>query len=60
MYEFKTILPNSEVRNNNTFGVLELALNNGSYAWRFVPVAGAPPDPATGEPFTDSGSGDCH
>lgn len=60
LYEFKTVLPNSEVRNNETFGVLELALKDGSYDWQFVPVADAPPDPATGNPFSDSGSGNCH
>jgi len=49
---FNTIQPNSEVRNNNTFGVLELTLHPSSYDWRFVPQAG--------ESFTDSGSGSCH
>jgi hypothetical protein len=44
--------PGSEVRESQTFGVLRLTLRAGSYAWRFVPVAGAR--------FTDSGSGRCH
>lgn len=44
--------PNLEVRNNETFGVLQLTLTSGGYDWRFVPVAGAT--------FTDSGSGTCH
>ena len=48
----KTIRPNSEVRSNHTFGVLELTLKSGSYKWRFRPVAGSA--------FADSGSGSCH
>jgi hypothetical protein len=42
---------NSEVRNNTSFGVLKLTLSTGSYAWQFLPAAGAT--------FTDSGSGTC-
>jgi hypothetical protein len=44
--------PNSEVRQNNTFGVLKLTLHSGSYDWKFVPEAG--------KTFTDSGSNACH
>ncbi len=44
--------PNSEVRENATFGVLKLMLHPDSYGWEFIPVAGAA--------FTDSGSGECH
>jgi hypothetical protein len=51
-YEFTTVLPNSEVRNNNTHGVLALTLGAGTYQWEFVPVAGGS--------FRDSGSGACH
>lgn len=51
-YPFGTPLPTSEVRNNDTFGVLKLTLSDGSYAWEFVPVAG--------KTFSDSGSGTCH
>lgn len=47
-----TPLPNSEVFNGTTFGVLELTLGAGTYSWQFVPVAG--------QSFTDSGSGTCH
>lgn len=47
-----TIHPNSEVRNNVTFGVLKLTLHANSYDWQFLPVAG--------ETFTDSGSTACH
>ena len=49
---FGTIQPNSEVRNSNTFGVLELTLHPTSYDWQFVPQAG--------KTFTDSGSTVCH
>jgi hypothetical protein len=49
---FRTIRPNSEVRNADTHGVIRLALSAEGYRWDFVPVAG--------ETFTDSGSGDCH
>jgi acid phosphatase type 7 len=44
--------PNSEVRQNTTFGVLKLTLNPTSYDWRFVPEAG--------KTFTDSGRNSCH
>src|SRR5207248_11443325 len=43
--------PNSEIRNNHTFGVLELTLRPDGYDWRFV---GTP-----GGGFTDSGSAPC-
>ena len=49
---FGTIQPNSQVRNATTPGVLKLTLNSGSYAWKFVPVAG--------KTFTDSGTTSCH
>ena len=32
--------PNSQVRQNNTFGVLKLTLHPTSYDWQFVPEAG--------------------
>ena len=47
-----TLKPNSEVRNNDTHGVLKLNLRSDSYGWEFVPVAD--------RTFTDSGSGGCH
>ncbi len=47
-----TIMPNSEVRNDTTFGVLKLTLHPGSFDWQFVPVAGST--------FTDSGTQICH
>jgi calcineurin-like phosphoesterase family protein len=49
---FGTIVPHSEVRNNDTFGVLKLTLHSSSYEWEFIPQAG--------KNFTDSGSGQCH
>jgi hypothetical protein len=44
--------PQSQVRANNTYGLLELQLGAGSYTWRFVRAAGGS--------FTDSGAGLCH
>jgi len=44
--------PNSEVRQNTTFGVLRMTLHPTSYDWKFVPEAG--------KTFTDSGSNACH
>ena len=46
------IHPNSEARNDATFGVLMLTLHDGSYGWEFLPEAG--------KTFTDSGQQDCH
>jgi hypothetical protein len=45
-------IPNSQVRNSTTFGVLRLTLHPTSYSWQFVNA------PATGT-FTDSGSAQC-
>jgi hypothetical protein len=42
----------SEVRQNDTFGVLKLTLHDGNYDWRFVPEHG--------RSFTDAGTGSCH
>jgi Ca2+-binding RTX toxin-like protein len=44
--------PNSEVRQNSTYGVLFLTLHPTSYDWVFVPEAG--------KSFTDRGSQACH
>jgi acid phosphatase type 7 len=44
--------PNSEVRQNSTFGVLKLTLHSASYDWKFYPESG--------KGYTDSGSGSCH
>jgi hypothetical protein len=53
-YEYKwgNIQANSEVRNNETFGVLKLTLHPDRYDWEFVPVEGGS--------FKDSGSAKCH
>jgi len=45
-------LPNSEVRDWITYGVLKLTLAPGKYQWEFIPEAG--------KTFRDSGSGSCH
>jgi acid phosphatase type 7 len=50
--EIEIIAANSEVRNNDTYGILKLTLHPTSYDWRFVPEAG--------KTFTDSGTGNCH
>jgi hypothetical protein len=44
--------PNSEVRQNSTYGVLRVTLGAGSYTWKFVPESG--------KSFTDSGTTACH
>jgi hypothetical protein len=49
---FVAIQPNSEVRNNETFGVLKMELGADGYTWEFRPVVGGR--------FSDSGSGTCH
>jgi hypothetical protein len=41
----------TEVRANDTYGLLELTLDERDYAWRFVPAGGGS--------FTDSGTGTC-
>jgi hypothetical protein len=51
-YAFRTPLPNSERRDNTSFGVLRFTLRSGGYDWAFVPIAG--------NQFTDAGSGSCH
>lgn len=44
--------PNSEARNDDTFGVLKLTLHPRGYDWEFVPEAG--------KTFTDTGTDVCH
>ncbi len=51
-YPDVNVVPNSELRNGDTFGVLRLTLHPGSYDWEFMPEAG--------QTFTDSGSSTCH
>jgi acid phosphatase type 7 len=50
---FTTILANSEVHDNTTFGTLKLVLHPTTYDWQFMPDG-------TSGTFTDSGSGACH
>lgn len=45
-------IANSEVRNDDTHGVLKLTLYPASYEWQFIPISGGK--------FTDSGTGRCH
>ena len=52
LYGTGSLQPNSEVRNTETFGVLELSLSADSYTWRFVPQEG--------KTFTDTGTESCH
>jgi hypothetical protein len=47
-----TPLANSEVRDNEAFGILELTLEPDGYSWAFLPVPGGM--------LTDTGSGTCH
>jgi hypothetical protein len=51
-YQVGDVLPNSQVRESNTFGVLKMTLRPTGYDWQFVPVAG--------KSFTDTGTGSCH
>jgi PKD repeat protein len=43
---------NSEIVNGHTRGALKLTLDDGRFAWEFLPVAG--------QTFTDKGTGICH
>lgn len=49
---FRTILPNSEVQDTTSFGVLALRLGPSGYQWRFLAIPGMP--------LADSGAGMCH
>jgi acid phosphatase type 7 len=50
-YAFARASLNSEVRNADTYGVLQMTLHPSGYDWRFVPEAG--------KTFTDAGSAAC-
>jgi hypothetical protein len=52
LYKWKHPDANSEVKNDETFGVLKLTLHTDGYDWEFVPVEG--------ESFKDGGSAKCH
>jgi PKD repeat protein len=45
-------MPNSEIRDDTTFGVLKLTLHGSGYDWAFVPENGGT--------CSDAGSGTCH
>ena len=53
LYAFNIIQPNSEARNNETFGVIVLTLHPSAYDWKFIP------EPGTLRAFTDSGTAGC-
>jgi hypothetical protein len=50
--DWGALKPNSEVRDNSTWGLLKFSLYPGRYEWEFIPVAGGT--------FRDSGSGECY
>lgn len=50
--KFLVATRNSEIRNNDSFGVLKLTLYPQRYKWRFIPISGAH--------FRDKGAGNCH
>jgi hypothetical protein len=52
---YGTVQPNSEVRDNTTYGVMKLTLRADSYDWQFIPDTQA----GNGK-FTDKGTGTCH
>ena len=52
LYNWGVIHATSQVRNNQTFGILKLTLHPEAYDWQFLP--------ADGSDFTDSGSAKCH
>ena len=51
-YQISNPIANTEVYNDDTYGVLELTLHQKSYDWEFIPVEG--------ETFSDSGVARCH
>lgn len=52
LYRWEHGDPDSEVKNNQSFGVIKLTLHDDGYDWEFLPVEG--------ESFRDSGSAKCH
>ena len=50
--DFLSVQPNSEARNSDSHGVLQLRLYPDRYEWEFIPVVG--------RSFTDSGSSPTH
>ena len=52
LYEISDPIANTEVHNDDSYGVLKLTLHPNKYEWEFIPVEG--------ETFSDSGGGLCH
>jgi len=52
LYKWGKADANSEVKNDETFGVLKVTLHADGYDWEFIPVEGAT--------FTDRGNAKCH
>jgi exopolysaccharide biosynthesis protein len=52
LYSLTTLKANSEVFKTGVHGIIKFTLLDGSYTWKFVPVAGST--------WTDSGTGTCH
>lgn len=50
LYQVTKVMPNSESRIVNTFGVLELDLRDSAYSWQFI---------TTGNDIKDAGSASC-
>jgi hypothetical protein len=51
-YTWGSVKANSQMRNNDTFGILRLTLHPTGYDFAFIPEAG--------RTFRDAGSGSCH
>ncbi len=51
LYEFGATKPNSAIRENKSFGILELELKPTAYSWKFI---------SSNTQFTDSGETACH
>ena len=53
LYEFaRPMGPHTELRVNDSYGLLMLTLHDASFDWRFVP--------ALGSTLVDTGTGQCH
>jgi 3',5'-cyclic AMP phosphodiesterase CpdA len=50
VYRFDRLLPHSEVRSNEAYGILKLTLSEAAYDWEFIPAVGT---------FRDSGTASC-
>lgn len=61
LYQLNNILPNSQIRINDTFGVLKLELQDQSYNWQFIAAqeAGGTRLISIDNQIKDSGSANC-